>query len=102
MVGFNPTKANCSLWPEKLDSLDPKNPLLIQAGIFLIQRSWNHFLKKGRRICLDPGEKEELFEHLENMLKTLKFGSITLVVQDGRIVQIEKNEKVRLQSNKNR
>jgi hypothetical protein len=51
---------------------------------------------------LDPGEKEELFEHLENMLKTLKLGSITLVVQDGRIVQIEKNEKVRLQSNKNR
>ncbi|WP_257391780.1 YezD family protein [Mesobacillus jeotgali] len=36
------------------------------------------------------------------MLETLKFGSITLVVQDGRIVQIEKNEKVRLQSNKNR
>ncbi|MFL6516913.1 MAG: DUF2292 domain-containing protein, partial [Bacillus sp. (in: firmicutes)] len=31
---------------------------------------------------------------------TLKYGSITLVVQDGKIVQIEKNEKVRLQSNK--
>ncbi len=47
-------------------------------------------------------EKEELYKVLENMLETLKFGSITLVVQDGRIVQIEKNEKVRLQSNKNR
>lgn len=47
-------------------------------------------------------EKEELYNVLENMLKTLKFGSITLVVQDGRIVQIEKNEKVRLQSNKKR
>ncbi|MBT2696750.1 YezD family protein [Bacillus sp. ISL-40] len=34
------------------------------------------------------------------MLDTLKYGSITLVVQDGKIVQIEKNEKVRLQSNK--
>jgi hypothetical protein len=51
---------------------------------------------------LNAGENEELFKHLENMLKTLKFGSITLVVQDGKIVQIEKNEKVRLQSNKNR
>ncbi|WP_370464996.1 YezD family protein [Neobacillus kokaensis] len=40
--------------------------------------------------------------HLEKMLESLKFGSITLVVQDGRIVQIEKNEKVRLKSNKNR
>lgn len=47
-------------------------------------------------------ETEELYKVLENMLKTLKFGSITLVVQDGRIVQIEKNEKVRLQSNNNR
>ncbi|WP_407937538.1 YezD family protein [Neobacillus mesonae] len=40
--------------------------------------------------------------HLEKMLESLKFGSITLVVQDGKIVQIEKNEKVRLQSNKKR
>lgn len=47
-------------------------------------------------------ETEELYKVLENMLKSLKFGSITLVVQDGRIVQIEKNEKVRLQSNNNR
>ncbi|MDF0728037.1 YezD family protein [Cytobacillus sp. S13-E01] len=36
------------------------------------------------------------------MLETLKYGSITLVIQDGKIVQIDKNEKVRLQSNKNR
>ncbi|WP_174727905.1 YezD family protein [Mesobacillus harenae] len=34
------------------------------------------------------------------MLETMKFGSITLVVQDGKIIQIEKNEKVRLQPNK--
>ena len=47
-------------------------------------------------------EREELIAHLEKMLESLKFGSITLVVQDGKIVQIEKNEKVRLQSNKNR
>ncbi|KAB2332180.1 DUF2292 domain-containing protein [Cytobacillus depressus] len=36
------------------------------------------------------------------MLDSLKFGSITIVVQDGKVVQIEKNEKVRLQSNKTR
>ncbi|WP_455675774.1 YezD family protein [Pradoshia sp.] len=35
--------------------------------------------------------------HLEQMLTTIKFGSITLVVQDGKVIQIEKNEKVRLQ-----
>ncbi|WP_249366415.1 YezD family protein [Neobacillus rhizophilus] len=36
------------------------------------------------------------------MLESIKFGSITLVIQDGKVVQIEKNEKVRLQSNKTR
>ncbi|WP_404351853.1 YezD family protein [Sutcliffiella horikoshii] len=35
--------------------------------------------------------------HLERMLQSIKFGSITLVVQDGKVIQIEKNEKVRLQ-----
>ncbi|WP_429741815.1 YezD family protein [Bacillus salipaludis] len=40
--------------------------------------------------------------HLEKMLETLNFGSITLIVQDGKVVQMEKNEKVRLQTNKKR
>ncbi|MEO2074080.1 MAG: YezD family protein [Bacillus sp. (in: firmicutes)] len=51
---------------------------------------------------MKDNEKEELFAQLEKMLDTLQFGSITLVVQDGKIVQLEKIEKVRLQSNKNR
>ncbi|MGN8843244.1 MULTISPECIES: YezD family protein [Bacillaceae] len=33
---------------------------------------------------------------LEEILKTMQFGSVTLVVQDGKIIQIEKNEKIRL------
>nr|WP_239557697.1 YezD family protein [Neobacillus cucumis] len=50
---------------------------------------------------MNAAEREELITHLENMLVSLQFGSITLVVQDGKIVQIEKNEKVRLnQKNK--
>jgi hypothetical protein len=51
---------------------------------------------------LTPEEKEKVLAHLEKMLETLNYGSITLVVQDGKIIQIEKNEKIRLQSNKNR
>ncbi|WML60759.1 MULTISPECIES: YezD family protein [Bacillaceae] len=51
---------------------------------------------------MKENEKEELFAQLEKMLETLQFGSITLVVQDGKIVQLEKIEKVRIQSNKNR
>lgn len=60
------------------------------------------FFFERRANQLKADEMEELLAHLEKMLASLKYGSITLVVQDGKIVQIEKNEKVRLQPNKNR
>lgn len=47
-------------------------------------------------------ERDEILAQLMRMLESLKFGSITLVVQDGKIVQIEKNEKIRLSHHKNR
>lgn len=33
---------------------------------------------------------------LFRILDSIKFGSVTLIIQDGKIVQMEKNEKVRL------
>ncbi|RAK19184.1 hypothetical protein B0I26_107102 [Anoxybacillus vitaminiphilus] len=39
---------------------------------------------------------ERVFATIKEMLNSLKFGSITLVVQDGKVIQLEKNEKVRL------
>ncbi|MDR6226638.1 hypothetical protein JOE21_002645 [Desmospora profundinema] len=47
------------------------------------------------------GQKEntdfkEIFDQIEKMLETMKYGSITLVVQDGKVIQLEKNEKVRI------
>ncbi|MEG0471590.1 MAG: YezD family protein [Solibacillus sp.] len=39
---------------------------------------------------------DEVLENIKQSLETLKYGSITLVVQDGIIIQIEKNEKIRL------
>ncbi|ADC50923.1 MULTISPECIES: YezD family protein [Alkalihalophilus] len=41
-------------------------------------------------------EWELLSERLQAMLKNLQYGSVTIVVQDGKIVQLEKNEKQRL------
>lgn len=29
-------------------------------------------------------------------LKSIRFGTVTLVVQDGRVIQVDKNEKIRL------
>ncbi|MFS0669088.1 YezD family protein [Peribacillus frigoritolerans] len=39
---------------------------------------------------------EEIFEHLQEMLNSMKYGSITLIVQDGKIIQMERNEKLRI------
>ena len=36
------------------------------------------------------------FEILEKLLDTMRYGSITLIVQDGKIIQIDKTEKYRL------
>ena len=39
---------------------------------------------------------ENFFEQLKTMLQDMKYGSITLVVQDGNSFKSEKVEKVRL------
>ncbi len=36
------------------------------------------------------------FKGLALLLKDLRYGSITLVIQDGKVIQIEKVEKIRL------
>ena len=41
-------------------------------------------------------KNEEYLELLKEMVDELQFGSITLVVQDGKIVQIKKEEKIRI------
>ncbi len=38
---------------------------------------------------------QENLEVLEKLLKDLKYGSINIIVQDGKIIQIEKTEKIR-------
>ncbi|MEB9503305.1 YezD family protein [Bacillus anthracis] len=39
---------------------------------------------------------EEVSERIQAMLVDMKYGSITIVVQDGKVIQLEKSEKVRL------
>jgi hypothetical protein len=41
---------------------------------------------------LSPSDLKQLNE----ILSTVKYGSVTLVIQNGKVVQIEKNEKIRL------
>ncbi|QHZ46739.1 MULTISPECIES: YezD family protein [Bacillus] len=39
---------------------------------------------------------EKAIIKMKDMLKDMNYGSITFVVQDGKVIQIEKNEKIRL------
>ncbi|KAA0965935.1 DUF2292 domain-containing protein [Sporosarcina sp. ANT_H38] len=39
---------------------------------------------------------ELTIENVKKMLSTMNYGSITLVIQDSVVVQIEKSEKIRL------
>ncbi|TCQ07919.1 YezD family protein [Serpentinicella alkaliphila] len=39
--------------------------------------------------------KESLIKLLD-LIESVKFGSVTLIIQDGKVIQLEKNEKVRL------
>ncbi len=38
----------------------------------------------------------EDLKRLLELMETVRYGSITIIIQDGKVVQIEKNEKVRL------
>jgi hypothetical protein len=44
-------------------------------------------------------EPDNVFAHVRQALLNLQFGTVTLVVQNGRVVQIERHEKLRLISN---
>jgi len=38
----------------------------------------------------------DLEARLREALRDIRFGTVTLVIQDGRVIQIDKNEKIRL------
>lgn len=40
--------------------------------------------------------KTEDLDKIRDFIEHIRFGSVTVIVQDGRIVQIEKHEKLRL------
>ncbi len=37
----------------------------------------------------------EIYRRLAQYIKEIQYGSVTAIIQDGKIVQIEKSEKVR-------
>ena len=45
---------------------------------------------------MEKREKEKELAIIKKYIEAIRFGSITIVIQDGKIVQIEKVEKTRL------
>lgn len=45
----------------------------------------------------DPISAEQI-RQLQLLAQSLRFGTLTLVFQDGKLIQIDKNEKIRLKS----
>ena len=43
-----------------------------------------------------PNDITQTFEKIKDAVASVKYGTVTLVIQDGHVVQIEKNEKIRL------
>lgn len=41
-------------------------------------------------------EFEKVSQRLQELLRGLQYGSVTLIVQDGKVIQLEKSEKVRM------
>lgn len=39
---------------------------------------------------------EEQHKKIEKLADTIRYGSITLVIQDGKLIQIDRNEKMRV------
>ena len=40
--------------------------------------------------------REEDLNKIKEFVKSITYGSVTIIVQDGRIIQLEKHEKLRL------
>lgn len=43
-----------------------------------------------------PKERRELLLHIDELLSSIAFGTVVIVVQDGVAIQIETSEKIRL------
>lgn len=42
------------------------------------------------------GLSKEQLDDIQKIVSEIKYGSVTLIIQDGVLLQIEKNEKIRL------
>lgn len=47
---------------------------------------------------MEEKKEENYLNVIKRLVEEIKFGSISIVIQDGKVVQIEKNEKYRIKN----
>ena len=47
---------------------------------------------------MNTSQNKEIAQHIVSIIKGIRFGSIEIVVHEGRVVQIDKHEKFRLKT----
>ncbi|MCM1166713.1 MAG: YezD family protein [Lachnospiraceae bacterium] len=43
-------------------------------------------------------KKSSYLEMIDRLIRETKYGSVTVIIQDGKVIQIEKTDKIRLQN----
>ena len=64
-------------------------------GIFLPQAATTTEKAVTAIMEKESYDAKAIFEKLSRYIKNIRYGSVVVVIQDGKIVQIEKNEKER-------
>lgn len=50
----------------------------------------------AQRFAALPQDRQELLMHVQELLAEIAFGNVTIVLQDGKVIQIETSGKIRL------
>lgn len=53
-------------------------------------------MKRGKDMEKERKISEKDLKKIQEFIESIEFGSVSIIIQNGKIVQIEKNEKVRL------
>ena len=46
----------------------------------------------------DNEKKETYLEIIDRLIRETKYGTVTVIIQDGKVIQVEKTDKIRLQN----
>ena len=56
----------------------------------------NRQIETSKNLAAPAAAEAAVLEEIRKAIHSLRFGSIQVIVQDGRVVQIDKTEKIRL------